>query len=157
MFFFSFISFHIIFGTKYWILSLKINALMTSEEIMRVQQTRMVNGVFWSMEVLLAISSSFFIVNGYRGQSFGPTNYSAVLENIGYAGVFISATVSVVIVADAFRRLNKCLEHDTLSISRKTIIIHLTLFVISTVSLIFLCSVFILGSRTVDNGVTNEK
>ena len=41
------------------------------------------------------------------------------------------------IIIDAFRRLSKCLEQDTLGISRKQMVTHLGCFILATVSLVY--------------------
>jgi len=90
---------------KYLILSLKISALMNSEEDIGLSQKRKVNGLFWSVEVVLLISAALIIIDGYLIGYFYDSTYSTTINDFGNAGFLLGALVSVVIVVDAFRRL----------------------------------------------------
>ena len=73
------------------------------------------NALFWSVEAVIAAAVALFMINAYRLQTLQTESATSTsLERIAYACFDISELVSVILVIDAYRRLNKCLENDKL-------------------------------------------
>ena len=116
LFIFSFLSVHNIFSLKYWTLSLKLESLMNHEEKISSRQMVLTSALFWTLEGLLVTSAIINVVDSY-------TKFDEIYPfGLQVTGFTFSTTVSLIsigVIIDAFRRLSKCLEQDSLGISRK--------------------------------------
>lgn len=81
------------------------------------------------------LSSGVLLV--YFAYQFQDTYHLDVdYQYVGFSGVLVTALVSLFFVSDSFRRLNKCLEHhDRLGITRRQILLNISIFFVCTLSL----------------------
>jgi len=119
LYFFVGVTFYVLFGMKYWTLSLKIDSLVVREEQLSKKQVIIVNTLFWSVVGISAASAAIFVIIAYRDTLIFYSGYSSNMSYFGLIGFLTVGLVSVALVIDAYRRLNKCLEHDKLSIQRR--------------------------------------
>ena len=124
-------NYHLIFGMKYWTLSIKIESLMHHEQQISKRQSHVISACFWTLEIIVfgAGTISIFMLYGLI-----VTNKALQFLFTG-CYIFVSL-VSLLFVIDAFRRLKRCLEHDQLGISSRQIIIHVTVFSLSLLVMI---------------------
>ncbi len=114
---------------------------MNREEQISARQIVLTSALFWTLEGLLVTSAIINVVDGYTRLN---EDYPFGLEVTGFVFSTTVSLISMGIIIDAFRRLSKCMEQDTLGISRKQMVLHLGSFVVATFSLIFCYSSFML-------------
>ena len=107
---------------------------MNREEQISSRQMVLTSALFWTLEGLLVTSA---IINAVDGYTRFKENYPFGLQITGFAFSTTVSFISMGVIIDAFRRLSKCLEQDTLGISRKQIVIHLGCFFLATFSLVY--------------------
>lgn len=125
-------NYHLIFAMKYWTLSLKIESLMQREQQITKCLSKIISGLFWSLESIMFcfyLISILMVYGAINTEKYLLLQYliSIIYDLVGF--------FSLLFVCDAFRRLKKCLEHDHVGISTKQIVLHLLVFTVSLIAL----------------------
>ena len=150
LFVFSYINFELIFSLKYWTLSLKIESLMQKEEQMSAQKNRNISILFWTLEFLLVAGFILQVTSVYIGLN----DYLITVVSVIALGICFAC---IVFIADAFRRLVKCLEHDKLGISKFQMSVHVVSYSLSLLAVLFLFLSIYIHWNIVQDGITKKE
>ena len=134
-FFICYINFFLVFGMKYWTLSLKLEALMQREEQISNSNRTIIKVLYLVLELVTLCGAILILVYPYRFWNAGVS--IKTLLWIGFSMLMFTSFASFFFVCDGFRRVNKLLDHNNLGISRKQILLHIGSFIIATIVLGF--------------------
>ena len=129
LFFFSYLNFELIFCLQYWILSLKIQAYIQNKNLSVIKRGNQISMLFWSLEFVIVATC----ITSVTGVYVGLNDYIIVIQSVGALGI---AVICLGLIADAFRRLSKSLQHDKFGISKYQFCIHVSSYCASIVALL---------------------
>ena len=136
-----YVNFYFVFGTKYWTLSLKLEALMQREEKISNSKRTIIKLIYVVLELMTLSGATLIMVYPYRYWNAGITNNGTLLWT-GFSMLLLTSFASLFFVLDGFRRISGLLEHNNIGISRKNLLLHIGSFILSTGGVGFLMYLF---------------
>ena len=139
-FFICYINYFLVFGMKYWTLSLKLEALMQREQQISNRNRTIIKVLYLVLELVTLCGATLILVYPYRYWNADITKKTLLWT--GFSMLLFTSFASLIFVCDGFRRVNGLLEHNNLGISRKQILLHVGSFIPATIGVGFLMYLF---------------